>query len=586
MAETKHKLILSTTESNHGINLIRIRQGDVQTQKLVVEVVEHSTLKTFDGLVPFFINTTKFSENQPVEQKVQEYSPSQARLVYTLSEPDWQWGGENTAHFSFRSLNGDGTWSEQFSTQDFTYRVISGITRSNLRDSGYVWTFEDLLRKFREYMNTGKSDWEKWVKDNKEILESIDPGGVILEILNNSKGDHSSLPDRLDELEFKQDIVPVGMDQIASGPDRTFFNPSSVKYDTVMPRNLDVALSSLDQNKFNVAFITDTHVAKHNPDVEGIDPSNLRFEKRWNIIRRFQSLGKHCDVMVYGGDNIDGHSTSKGFPEGGITHVGQARTMNLSILKRFAAVATAGQKKPVFFCRGNHETGKIPYAWVGGRNVNNSLSGAEIAQYYNGTYGGQIFDEKNVAIYRIDTDDFSDETDENGYFKEYSGYVENGIVGCIGAKQLIAIGNWLEDLDRKNHVLLFGHIPLEDSPTGVWNTSALQLLIDGFKQGTRVTLDLDALRGLPREGYEGVVTFDFSNKGAGTVAAYVCGHWHWETQRMLGTTTMVVCINAFLSEKDYEEDLYDGFYNIEVDTTKRRLKATGVGHANDWQVNY
>ncbi|MGX7276835.1 BppU family phage baseplate upper protein, partial [Enterococcus faecium] len=84
MAETQHKMVLSTTEPNNGINLVRIRQGDVLTQKFVVEVVEHGKLKTFEGLVPFFINTTKFGENQPVEQKVQEYSPAQARLVYTL----------------------------------------------------------------------------------------------------------------------------------------------------------------------------------------------------------------------------------------------------------------------------------------------------------------------------------------------------------------------------------------------------------------------------------------------------------------------------------------------------------------------
>ncbi|HHD1643309.1 TPA: phage baseplate upper protein, partial [Enterococcus faecium] len=49
MAETQHKMVLSTTEPNNGINLVRIRQGDVLTQKFVVEVVEHGKLKTFDG---------------------------------------------------------------------------------------------------------------------------------------------------------------------------------------------------------------------------------------------------------------------------------------------------------------------------------------------------------------------------------------------------------------------------------------------------------------------------------------------------------------------------------------------------------
>ncbi|EOX2712343.1 BppU family phage baseplate upper protein, partial [Enterococcus hirae] len=211
---SKWNVVLSTTEPYNYVGMIQVRQGDVSTQKLVVEVVEHGILKTFDGLVPFFINTTKFGENQPVEQKVQEYSPGQARLVYTLSEPDWQWGGENTAHFSFRSLNGDGTWSEQFSTQDFTYRVISGISRSQLRDSGYVWTFEDLLRKFKDYMVQGKNDWEQWLEDNREILESIDPGGTIINILNEAKGNYESLADRLDDIQNKKLSVSSSVRQI------------------------------------------------------------------------------------------------------------------------------------------------------------------------------------------------------------------------------------------------------------------------------------------------------------------------------------------------------------------------------------
>ena len=60
---SKWNVILSTTEPYNYVGMIQVRQGDVKTQKLVVEVVEHGILKTFDGLVPFFINTTKFGEN-------------------------------------------------------------------------------------------------------------------------------------------------------------------------------------------------------------------------------------------------------------------------------------------------------------------------------------------------------------------------------------------------------------------------------------------------------------------------------------------------------------------------------------------
>ena len=42
-------------------------------------------------------------------------------------------------------------------------------------------------------MNQGKSDWEQWLEDNREILENIDPGGTIINILNEAKGDYESL---------------------------------------------------------------------------------------------------------------------------------------------------------------------------------------------------------------------------------------------------------------------------------------------------------------------------------------------------------------------------------------------------------
>lgn len=585
MAETKHKLILSTTESNYGINLIRIRQGDVQTQKLVVEIVEHSMLKTFDGLVPFFINTTKFSENQPVEQKVQEYSPSQARLVYTLSEPDWQWVGENTAHFSFRSLNGDGTWSEQFSTQDFTYRVISGITRSNLRDSGYVWTFEDLLRKFRDYMSQGEKDWERWIEDNREILESVDPGGMIITILNDAKGDYDSLSARLEEIQYKVFSVPTGSDQVLSGLVDSRFNLLTGEYDKIIPSRLETVIRNVNPKHFNVAFITDTHVEKQALSIEGIDPKNFELARRWNSIRRFQELGKVCDVSVYGGDNANCHS-GRIHIQGDVT-IPEGRTHALSLQKRFVALATVG-KKNVILCRGNHDTGKIPYAWYG-HNPQTCLNGADMKKLYNGTYGGKIFEEKGVAIYRIDTDDYSDALDGEGNYIEFSGAIQNGAVGKISGAQLKDLGEFLLHLDRRHHVLLVGHIPLENSATGVWNTDALQQLLDGFKQGSAVTIDYDQLKGKPVPGYTGRQTFDFSQgkeSCGGTIIGYVCGHWHYDTARDLGTTKIIVCTCAFSSDETVSPEDYSAFCHIAIDKDNRRLRIKGVGRSTDRTFTY
>ncbi|MFW3395894.1 BppU family phage baseplate upper protein [Enterococcus faecium] len=583
VAETQHKMVLSTTEPNNGINLVRIRQGDVLTQKFVVEVVEHGKLKTFDGLVPFFINTTKFGENQPVEQKVQEYSPAQARLVYTLSEPDWQWGGENTAHFSFRSLNGDGTWSEQFSTQDFTYRVISGISRSQLRDSGYVWTFEDLLRKFKDYMDQGKNDWEQWLEDNREILENIDPGGTIINILNEAKGDYDSLADRLEDIQNKKLATPIGSDQIVPGKSKTVIEDSG-KYVEVEPKNLTQVINGLDKKQFNMAFVTDTHMDSHVMMVDGIRPEGFKLRDRWQVIRRFQELGKETDVMVYGGDNTDGYSGSVG--DGlNIVPGRNRRYKNLKMQQRFAALATAGQRVPVVLCKGNHETGKIPYAW-NDRTPENSLTGADIAELYGGSYGPVLFPDKKIAIYRLNTDDYSDALGSDGTFIEYSGKQQSGgAAGQLGQTQINDFGKWLEQLDREYHVVLVGHVPIERE-NDVTNVTQLATLLDGFKQGANVTVDYNSLAGYNTEPL-GKVTYNFTEKGAGVIVGYFCGHWHYETARMLGTTNIVVFTTGFPQDKTLiGTELESSFANIEVNKTKRTVSIKGVGQYTDRSFSY
>ncbi|MFZ4460676.1 hypothetical protein ACOYYC_17250, partial [Enterococcus gallinarum] len=74
----------------------------------------------------------------------------------------------------------------------------------------------------------------------------------------------------------------------------------------------------------------------------------------------------------------------------------ERRAKNLHVLKRFASVATAGAKVPVILCRGNHETGKIPYA-NDGRSRLDSLTGSDIREAYGERFGPTLFPSKKVA---------------------------------------------------------------------------------------------------------------------------------------------------------------------------------------------
>lgn len=205
----RYEISLSTTEPNNSVGVLKIRQSDEETQTIVVnKVTEQGIPKNFEGYDVFFC--AKLGENDGlgiIEQRVEVLDPKAGTLEYTLKPQDWQVLGKHKAYFAFRKLNEDHTFTEQFTTRDFEYQVIKSVFSDGVQEvqtdgSTYVWTFEDLLRMFNEYIESGKSDWEEFVEQNKEILESVDPGGKVLKELIDSRTDADnntfpSVPERL-----------------------------------------------------------------------------------------------------------------------------------------------------------------------------------------------------------------------------------------------------------------------------------------------------------------------------------------------------------------------------------------------------
>lgn len=211
----RHDITLSTTEPNNDIGLLKIRQADEQTQTLVVQLTATSQPKSYEGLQAFFCAKLGQSIGLGIiEQKLEQSemtNPEAGKLEYTFRPEDWQQIGRQTGYFSFRKMKDDGhEYVEQFTTRDFYFNVTKnvfseGLTEVKKDGSTYVWTIEDLIRLFNEYIASGKSDWEEFVDQNREVLESVDPGGLILsELIRSRKPDgaetpYPDLPTRLDE---------------------------------------------------------------------------------------------------------------------------------------------------------------------------------------------------------------------------------------------------------------------------------------------------------------------------------------------------------------------------------------------------
>ncbi len=203
-----------------------------------------------------------------------------------------------------------------------------------------------------------------------------------------------------------------------------------------------------------------------------------------------------------------------------------------------------------------------------------------------GNYGGVLFPEKKVAVYRLNTDDFSDAVDSQGKFIEYSGYNkgESFAAGIFGQTQLHAFGRWLEQLDRSYHVVLACHVPPERE-NDVVNVTKFATLLDGFKQGANVTINYNTLQGYNPNPI-GQTTYNFADKGSGVIVGIFAGHWHYETVKQLGTTQIIVCTTGYCEPENYDTDKEAGFANVRIDTAKRTIELQGVGHYSSRNFTY
>ena len=177
---TEHFITLSTTEPNNNVGIVKLRHADVNSQAIVAQIVENGQSKSFEGLQPYFCLMAQEVTGQGVtEEPVKIFNSAKGTLEYTTSDNALQFVGRNEAYFSFRKQEGE-QWIEQFSTRTFHYIVEKSIYSQPFKDSNYWWTFKELYRIFSQNIEDGKKSWEGFVEANREILESIDPGGELL----------------------------------------------------------------------------------------------------------------------------------------------------------------------------------------------------------------------------------------------------------------------------------------------------------------------------------------------------------------------------------------------------------------------
>lgn len=565
----RYPITLSTTEPNNDVGLLKIRQADEQTQTLVVQLTATSQPKSYEGLQAFFCAKLGQSIGLGIiEQKLEQSemtNPKAGQLEYTFRPEDWQQIGRQTGYFSFRKMKDDGhEYVEQFTTRDFYFNVTKnvfseGLTEVKKDGSTYVWTIEDLIRLFSEYISSGKSDWEQFIEDNREILESVDPGGKILNELIDSRGEYNSLADRLDNENVMDDLA--------------IDSPETIK--DYFKNDLENFKNRIDKSKFNLLFFTDNHW-----------DSSWGGERQENYAHWSNALYilPEVDAFVAGGDNVHSNNSIKQ------KNVNKLNTVCSLILDR-------KPDTPAFFLLGNHDDSSLKVMHQNTpRMLEENISRKEFKAAYrtkeklfdevrNGDslYFYKDFPEKKVRLIGLESCDVPENVIkadggveylriwEMGYREEQLKWIyENALLGCPEDYAVIITTHLF--LSPKAFTAGNSNQENTNKSENHQNHDVLRDMLVAFKTGSFFVAKTDY------PDFEVDFSGDFTNQGARKLVGVFGGHLHEDKVASLnGINNMTINASTFATTEEIGTVEEDGFSIIQVDTETAEFNILGFG---------
>lgn len=213
--------ILSTAERNH-IGLIRVRQNNVNSEVLGFEIIDGNG-EPYDLKNRKVLFCTYFDRFAPVEQYAEVIE--NGKIIYTMNEHDMQKPVRiNFAYFKIM----DDKDNLVDTTQNFSYDIMPSI-ESKCGDFGaYIIRLEEVLdafngvkdeamkeiqqiiKDFNENVIEQQKEFDEWFSSVKEIIESIDPGGVLLSEIIAARDKEKDLKTRL-ERDKKQLLAQIDL---------------------------------------------------------------------------------------------------------------------------------------------------------------------------------------------------------------------------------------------------------------------------------------------------------------------------------------------------------------------------------------
>ncbi|EDP67301.1 prophage pi2 protein 45 [Carnobacterium sp. AT7] len=198
MAVAKWSGVLSTTEPRNDVGIIKVRQGNVNSELVEFQIIQNNKPYDLTGLTVYFC--ASFGLNL-VEKPAVVVNNTGGRIQYTFDDDSMQAVGRQKGYFSIKQEE-----SKIDSTQDFEFQVDSSLMSRSIDGKSYIYKLSNLLKLLDDFIKNGQSNFNVWFESVKEILYGIDPGGNILrELIEARKTSDGSifanLKSRLDKNE-------------------------------------------------------------------------------------------------------------------------------------------------------------------------------------------------------------------------------------------------------------------------------------------------------------------------------------------------------------------------------------------------
>ena len=198
MAEAKWSGVLSTTEPRNDVGIIKVRQGNINSEIAEFQIVQNNKPYDLTGLTVYFC--ASFGLNL-VEKPAVVINTTGGKIQYTFDDDSMQAVGRQKGYFSIKKAE-----SKIDSTQEFEYQVESSLMTRSIDGKSYIYKLSTLIKVLDDFIKNGQNNFNVWFESVKEILYGVDPGGNILreliEARKNSSGNiFASLKARLDKNE-------------------------------------------------------------------------------------------------------------------------------------------------------------------------------------------------------------------------------------------------------------------------------------------------------------------------------------------------------------------------------------------------